>query len=51
LHRCGLFDAYVEINFNKVFYKPEKLRAVEDILAEIESLDQELRELEVGLRL
>ena len=36
----------VEINFNKVFYKPEKLRSVEDILGEITSLDQELQELE-----
>jgi type I restriction enzyme M protein len=36
----------VEINFNKVFYKPEKLRSVEEILGEIASLDQELQELE-----
>jgi len=36
----------VEINFNKVFYKPEKLRSVEEILGEITSLDQELQELE-----
>ena len=36
----------VEINFNKVFYKPEKLRSVEDILGEIASLDQKLQELE-----
>ncbi|MGL5082967.1 MAG: HsdM family class I SAM-dependent methyltransferase [Microcoleaceae cyanobacterium] len=39
----------VEINFNKVFYKPEKLRSVEEILGEIEVLDQELRELEQSL--
>jgi type I restriction enzyme M protein len=36
----------VEINFNKVFYKPEKLRGVEEILGEIVALDGELRELE-----
>ena len=36
----------VEINFNKVFYKPEKLRSVEEILGEISVLDEELRELE-----
>jgi type I restriction enzyme M protein len=36
----------VEINFNKVFYKPEKLRSVEEILGEIVMLDEELRELE-----
>ena len=36
----------VEINFNKVFYQPEKLRSVEEILGEIVMLDEELRELE-----
>ncbi len=36
----------VEINFNKVFYKPEKLRSVEEILGEIVMLDEELRKLE-----
>ncbi len=41
----------VELNFNKVFYKPEKLRSVEVILAEIESLDQQLDKLEQGLGL
>lgn len=41
----------VEINFNKVFYKPEKLRSVGEILGEIVLLDQELRELEQGLLL
>ena len=39
----------VEINFNKVFYKPEKLRSVEEILGEIAMLDDELRELENSL--
>jgi type I restriction enzyme M protein len=41
----------VEINFNKVFYKPEKLRSVEEILGEITFLDQELGRLEQGLLL
>jgi type I restriction enzyme M protein len=41
----------VELNFNKVFYKPEKLRSVEDILAEIEAIDDELKVLESGLTL
>ena len=41
----------VELNFNKIFYKPEKLREVVDILAEIDTLDGELKELEVGLAL
>lgn len=41
----------VEINFNKVFYKPEKLRSVEEILEEIAALDEELKLLEEGLAL
>ena len=41
----------VELNFNKIFYKPEKLREVADILAEIGALDGELKELEAGLAL
>jgi type I restriction enzyme M protein len=41
----------VEINFNKVFYQPEKLRSVEDILGEILALDKELKEFEEGLGL
>ena len=36
----------VEINFNKIFYKPEKLRDLEDILADIESLDNKMKTLE-----
>jgi type I restriction enzyme M protein len=39
----------VELNFNKIFYNPEKLREVVDILAEIDTLDGELKELEAGL--
>jgi len=41
----------VEINFNKIFYKPEKLREVVDILREIAAIDEELKELEAGLAL
>ncbi len=39
----------VEINFNKVFYVPEVLRPVEEILGEIAALDDALRELESEL--
>lgn len=41
----------VEINFNKVFYKPEKLREVTEILGEIETLDNQLKDLEAELGL
>jgi type I restriction enzyme M protein len=41
----------VELNFNKIFYRPEKLRKVVDILAEIDALDGELKELEAELAL
>lgn len=41
----------VELNFNKVFYKPETLRAVSDIAAEIAQLDQQLKALEAELEL
>lgn len=41
----------VEINFNKIFYKPEKLRKVVDILDEIEAIDEKLKVLEEGLKL
>ncbi len=41
----------VEINFNKVFYKPEKLRSVEEILGEISALERDLKGLEEGLAL
>jgi type I restriction enzyme M protein len=40
-----------EINFNKVFYKPKKLRDVGEILDEIATLDRQLQELEAGLEL
>ncbi|MCM3654106.1 class I SAM-dependent DNA methyltransferase [Metabacillus litoralis] len=39
----------VEVNFNKIFYKPEKLREVADILSEIDAIEEELKELEMGL--
>lgn len=41
----------VELNFNKVFYKPEKLRNVVDILGEIEEIERELKALEEELEL
>jgi len=41
----------VELNFNKIFYKPEKLREVVDILEEIQSIDEELKALEKELEL
>lgn len=41
----------VELNFNKVFYVPEKLRTVSDIQAEIDSLENELANLENELGL
>lgn len=41
----------VELNFNKIFYKPEALRPVNEIVAEIAALDEELKALEAGLAL
>lgn len=41
----------VEINFNKVFYKPEKLREVSSINADLEALEMELANLEKELAL
>jgi type I restriction enzyme M protein len=41
----------VEINFNKVFYQPETLRGVEEILGEIAALDEELKALDGELAL
>ncbi|MDD4353992.1 MAG: N-6 DNA methylase, partial [Candidatus Nanoarchaeia archaeon] len=41
----------VEINFNKVFYKPEKLRDLKEIIFEIKKQDEELKKLEEGLGL
>lgn len=36
----------VELNFNKIFYQPEKLHDVSDILRELSDLDNELKLLE-----
>ena len=41
----------VEINFNKVFYKPEKLRDLNIIIEEIKKQDIELKQLEEDLGL
>lgn len=35
-----------EINFNKIFYKPEVLSKASDLLSEIKELDNELKDLE-----
>lgn len=37
----------VELNFNKEFYVPEKIEAVDDILKEIAELDEKLKEIEL----
>ncbi len=39
----------VELNFNKIFYKPEKLKSVSEIVASIAALDVQLKALEAGL--
>jgi type I restriction enzyme M protein len=39
----------VELNFNKIFYKPETLRSVSDIAADIKALDKQLKVLEAEL--
>lgn len=41
----------VEINFNKVFYQPERLQEVEIILEDIHRLDSELADLEKAISL
>lgn len=41
----------VEINFNKVFYKPETLREVSEITSDLENLEKELKDLENSLNL
>ncbi len=41
----------VEMNFNKIFYKPESLRPVSEIAAEITELGKELHALEAELAL
>jgi len=39
----------VEINFNKIFFKPKKLRELEDIVADLKSINDDIKELENGL--
>ncbi|MEA3315664.1 MAG: N-6 DNA methylase [Campylobacterota bacterium] len=41
----------VEINFNKIFYKPEQLRPLEDILSDIKNINDNLNDLESELDL
>ena len=41
----------LEINFNKVFYKPEKLDKIEDILSDLKQLENDLATLENALAL
>lgn len=41
----------VEINFNKVFYKPEELRSLQEITADLQELEDELLNLEKELAL
>lgn len=41
----------VEINFNKVFYKPEQLRSLQEITTNLEDLENELSNLEKELAL
>jgi type I restriction enzyme M protein len=41
----------VEVNFNKVFYQPEKLREVSEISADLNLLEQELAKLENAFKI
>ena len=41
----------VEINFNKVFYKPEKLDSLDKIITKLENLEDDLKQLEQELAL
>ena len=41
----------VEINFNKVFYKPEQLRSIQEITTNLEELENKLSNLEKELAL
>jgi type I restriction enzyme M protein len=41
----------VEINFNKIFYQPEKLEPIQDILADLAQLENQLKTLEADLAL
>ncbi len=39
----------VELNFNKIFYQPEKLRSVEKITTDIDDLEKDLKQLEAEI--
>jgi len=41
----------VEINFNKIFYQPEQLRPLQDILNDLNTIDEQLKNLETELEL
>jgi type I restriction enzyme M protein len=41
----------VELNFNKVFYRPEILREVTQVSADLQDLENELKTLEKELAL
>jgi len=41
----------VELNFNKIFYKPEQLREVTEIITDLNALEKELNKLESELAL
>ena len=41
----------VEINFNKIFYKPEAQHSVAEVLKEIAALDEELKKLDEAIAL
>ena len=41
----------VEINFNKVFYKPQQLEPLENILADLDRISKELQALESSLNI
>ena len=49
--RCLDNTLGVEINFNKVFYKPQTLARVGDLMADIDRLNGELKTLESNLKL
>ncbi|MDD3051470.1 MAG: N-6 DNA methylase [Candidatus Cloacimonetes bacterium] len=41
----------VEINFNKLFYKPETLRPLSEILTDLENIENQLKDLEKDLNI
>ena len=41
----------LKLNFNKVFYKPEKLRSIIEITADLDDLENDLKQLEKSLNL